>query len=256
MIDNSLIKLSETLADTAAEVIMRYFRGTFDIDAKHDASPVTIADKEAEVAMRSIIEDTQPEHGIIGEEMGNINPDAEYVWVLDPIDGTQSFVTGKPVFGTLIALMQNGIPILGVMNFPALNERWIGIKGRRTTFNGNKVTVRSCKDISKAWLYATSPQMFEGNDFLAFEKLRKASWRAVYGAECLAYGLVANGWVDIVCEGTMQLYDYAPMVPIIEGAGGIISDWSNNPLGIGGNGTVLAAGDKAMHAIALEILAQ
>jgi len=256
MIDKSIIKLAETLADTSSEVIMRYFRGKFKIDAKSDTSPVTIADKEAELAMRSIIQDAQPDHGIIGEEMGSLNPEAEYVWVLDPIDGTQSFVTGKPVFGSLIALMRDGKPILGVMNIPALNERWVGIEGRTTTFNGNKVNVRSCKDISKAWLYATSPQMFEGNDFVAFEKLRKASWRSVYGAECMAYGLLANGWVDIVCEGTMQLYDYAPMVPIIEGAGGIISDWSANPLDIRGNGTVLAAGDKAIHALALEILAQ
>ena len=256
MIDISLKKLAETLADAAAEVIMKYFRGTFNIDAKSDASPVTIADKEAELVMRSIITDARPDHGIIGEEMGSLNPEAEYVWVLDPIDGTQSFVTGKPVFGSLIALMRDGKPILGVMNIPALNERWVGIEGRTTTFNGNKVNVRSCKDISKAWLYATSPQMFEGNDFVAFEKLRKASWRSVYGAECMAYGLLANGWVDIVCEGTMQLYDYAPMVPIIEGAGGIISDWSANPLDIRGNGTVLAAGDKAIHALALEILAQ
>ena len=256
MIDSSLIKLAEILADTAADEIMKYFRGTFDIDAKSDASPVTIADKAAEAAMRLVIEDAQPEHGIIGEEMGNLKPDAEYVWVLDPIDGTQSFVTGKPLFGTLIALMRNGTPILGVMNIPALNERWIGVEGRPTTFNGDKVSVRTCEDISKAWIYATSPQMFEDNDFIAFEKLRKASWRSVYGAECMAYGLLANGWVDIVCEGTMQLYDYAPMVPIIEGAGGIISDWSANPLGIGGDGTVLAAGDKTIHTLALEILAR
>jgi inositol-phosphate phosphatase/L-galactose 1-phosphate phosphatase/histidinol-phosphatase len=190
--------------------------------------------------MRLVIEDVQPEHGIIGEEMGNLKPDAEYVWVLDPIDGTQSFVTGKPLFGTLIALMRNGTPILGVMNIPALNERWIGVEGRPTTFNGNKVSVRTCENISKAWIYATSPQMFEDNDFIAFEKLRKASWRSVYGAECMAYGLLANGWVDIVCEG----------------AGGIISDWSANPLGIGGDGTVLAAGDKTIHTLALEILAR
>jgi inositol-phosphate phosphatase/L-galactose 1-phosphate phosphatase/histidinol-phosphatase len=256
MIDSSLIKLAEKLADTAAKVVMKYFRGTFNIDAKSDDSPVTIADKAAEAAMRSVIEDEQPEHGIIGEEMGNLNPEAEYVWVLDPIDGTQSFVTGKPVFGTLIALMRNGKPILGVMDIPALKERWIGAQGQPTTFNGDKVKVRTCKDISKAWIYATSPQMFKDIDFLAFEKLRKASWRSVYGAECMAYGLLANGWVDIVCEGTMELHDYAPMVPIIEGAGGVISDWSANPLGISGDGTVLAAGDKAIHAQALKILAR
>jgi len=158
------------------------------------------------------------------------------------------------VFGTLIALLRDGRPILGVLDIPALNERWVGVQGRPTTFNGEPVSVRACGDVAKAWLYATSPQMFEDADFPAFERLRKASWRAVYGAECMAYGLLANGWVDIVCEGTMELYDFAPMVPIIEGAGGVISDWSGKPLGAGGDGTVLATGDEALHARALELL--
>lgn len=254
--EDSLIALAETLADTAAEVVLKYFRGPLDIDAKPDASPVTIADKQAEAAMRRVIEEARPEHGIIGEEMEDRAPDAEYIWVLDPIDGTQSFVTGKPVFGTLIGLLRNGEPVLGVMDIPALKERWVGARGRLTTFNGDNVTVRACGDVSRAWLYATSPHMFEDADFPAFERLRKASWRAIYGAECLAYGLLANGWVDIVCEGTMDLHDYAPMVPIIEGAGGVISDWSGQPLGVGGDGTVLATGDKAVHSAAVELLAR
>jgi inositol-phosphate phosphatase/L-galactose 1-phosphate phosphatase/histidinol-phosphatase len=254
--DDALIALAENLADTAAEVVMKYFRGPFDIIAKPDASPVTIADREAEAAMRAVLKAAQPGHGIIGEEMDDTNPDAEYVWVLDPIDGTQSFVTGKPVFGTLIALLRDGKPILGVLDIPALNERWVGAEGRPTTFNGEQVSVRACGDVAKAWLYATSPQMFEDADFPAFERLRKASWRAVYGAECMAYGLLASGWVDIVCEGTMELYDFAPMVPIIEGAGGVISDWSGQPLGAGGDGTVLATGDEALHAAALELLSR
>jgi len=254
--DDSLIALAEQLADTAAPVVMKYFRGPLDIDAKPDASPVTIADKDAEAAMRAVIEDAQPEHGIIGEEMEDRTPDAEYVWVLDPIDGTQSFVTGKPVFGTLIGLLRNGEPILGVMDIPALKERWVGARGRPTTFNGERVSVRPCGDVSKAWLYATSPHMFEDADFPAFERLRKASWRAIYGAECLAYGLLANGWVDIVCEGAMDLHDFAPMVSIIEGAGGVISDWQGRPLGPNGDGdgTVLATGNKDLHTAALELL--
>ncbi|MBC8337266.1 MAG: histidinol-phosphatase [Alphaproteobacteria bacterium] len=256
--DDGLIALAETLADTAAGVVLKYFRGDFDIVAKPDASPVTIADKEAEAAMRAVIEDAQPDHGIVGEEMDDKNPDAEYVWVLDPVDGTQSFVTGKPVFGTLIALMRNKTPILGVMDIPALKERWVGVQGRPTTFNGEPVSVRACDDVAKAWIYATSPQMFGDENFPAFERLRKASWRAVYGAECMAYGLLANGWVDIVCEGTMDLHDFAPMVPIIEGAGGVISDWQGRPLGPygDGDGTVLACGDRALHARAMELLSR
>jgi len=258
--DQSLIapavKLAETLADAARDVAMSYFRQPLDIDAKPDDSPVTIADKQAEDAMRALIADAYPDHGIIGEERDNKNEDAEYVWVLDPIDGTQSFVTGKPLFGALIGLLARGRPVLGVIDMPALGERWLGAAGRPTTFNGDPVTVRACPDIGKAWLYATSPHMFEDADFPAFERLRKASWRAIYGAECMAYGLLANGLVDIVCEGTMDLHDYAPMVPIVEGAGGVITDWRGQALGIGGDGTVLAAGDAVCHAAALELLAR
>ena len=138
---------------------------------------------------------------------------------------------------------------------PALGERWIGAQGRPTTFNGEGTRVRACEDLSQAWLYATSPQMFEDADFPAFERLRKATRRTVYGAECQAYGLLASGWVDIVCEGTMELYDCATMVPIVEGAGGVITDWKGQALGSGGDGTVLAAGDARIHARALELLA-
>lgn len=253
--DGGFLDLADKLADAAAGVAMQYFRTPMDIDAKPDASPVTIADKQAEDAMRALIEEAYPDHGIIGEERDNKNETAEYVWVLDPIDGTQSFVTGKPVFGTLIGLLKNAKPILGVMDMPALKERWTGAAGQPTMFNGAPVQVRKCDDVAKAWLYATSPHMFEDADFPAFERLRKASWRAIYGAECLAYGLLANGTVDIVCEGTMDLHDYAPMVSIIEGAGGVITDWQGRSLGMDGDGTVLACGDAACHAEALALLA-
>jgi len=255
-LNNDFLALADKLADAAGTVSMRYFRTPIAIDAKPDASPVTIADKKAEDAMRALIEDAFPDHGIIGEELGNKNESAQYIWVLDPIDGTQSFVTGKPVFGTLIGLLKDGKPVLGVMDMPALKERWAGAVGLPTTFNGDAVKVRACGNVAKAWLYATSPHMFGDADFPAFEKLRKASWRAVYGAECMAYGLLANGLVDIVCEGTMDLHDYAPMVPIIEGAGGVITDWRGEALGMDGDGTVLAAGDAAVHAEALALLAR
>ena len=255
---SAFIGLAERLAEAARTVVMSHFRKPLAIDAKPDQSPVTIADKDAEAAMRGLIEDAYPDHGIIGEEFPDARTDAEYVWVLDPIDGTQSFVTGKPLFGTLIALMQNGRPVLGVMDMPALGDRWIGVNGQPTTFNGKPVTVRACESVDKAWLYTTSPHMFLDADFPAYERLRKVSWRTVYGAECMAYGLLANGLVDIVCEGTMELYDYAPMIPIIEGAGGVITDWNGNDLcadlGDGDDGTMLAAGDKDIHAAAIKLL--
>ena len=252
---DTFVELAERVADAAGAITMKYFRVPMDIGTKPDQSPVTIADGEAESVMRGLIEEAFPGHGIIGEEMANAREDAEFVWVLDPIDGTQSFVTGKPLFGTLIALLNQGRPVVGVIDMPALGERWVGRQGGPTTFNGKPVQARACGDLAQAWLYATSPQMFEDADFPAFERLRKQARRTVYGAECMAYGLLANGTVDLVCEGTMKLYDYAAVVPIVKGAGGVITDWRGRALGLEGDGTVLAAGDRALHAAALEVLA-
>jgi len=253
--DDACVTLAGRLADAAGRVAMRHFRKPIAVTAKPDASPLTAADREAEAAMRALIEQAFPADGIVGEEMEPRNLGADRVWVLDPIDGTQSFVTGKPLFGALIALMERGRPVLGVMDMPAIKERWLGVAGRPTAFNGKPVRVRGCGSLADAWLYATSPQMFEERDVPAFERLRKRTRRAVYGAECMAYGLLANGTVDLVCEGTMKLYDYAPMVPIVEGAGGVITDWRGRPLGPKGDGTVLAAGDARLHAAALQVLA-
>ncbi len=247
--------LAGRLADAAAAIVMKYFRQDLAVDQKTDQSPVTGADREAEAAMRAIIRDTFPDHGIYGEEHGKDRIDAEYVWVLDPIDGTQSFVTGKPLFGTLVALTRRGVPVLGVMDAPALKERWVGIAGRPTTFNGAPVRVRGCAELGHAWLYATSPQMFPGGDFDAFERLRARVRRAVYGAECYAYGLLASGHVDLVAEATMQPYDFLALAPIVTGAGGVIPDWRGETLNLGSGGRVLAAGDARIHAAALEVLA-
>jgi inositol-phosphate phosphatase/L-galactose 1-phosphate phosphatase/histidinol-phosphatase len=250
---DGFLALAEKLADTAAPIVMKSFRRDVVAETKEDRSPVTVADRDAEAAMRALIEAAYPNHGILGEEMGEKNTGAEFVWVLDPIDGTQSFVTGKPLFGTLIALARDGVPVLGVMDAPALGERWVGCQGRVSTFNGEEVSVRPCAGLDQAWLYATSPQMFEG-DFDAFERLRKRTHRTLYGAECIAYGLLTNGYLDLVCEATMKPYDYAALVPVVTGAGGIISDWSGAALTLESDGRVLAAGDADTHALALAVL--
>jgi len=254
------LALARKLADAAAPITLRYFRGGLsgiEIDAKDDLSPVTAADREAEQMMRGLIEAAFPGHGIHGEELGKTRTDADYVWYLDPIDGTQSFVTGKPLFGTLIGLAWKGTPVLGVMDIPALGERWTGAAGHQTTFNGTPVWARACTVLSQAWLYATSPQMFPEGDFAAFEALRKQCRRAVYGAECYAYGLLVNGNVDVVCESTMQPYDFAALVPIVAGAGGIITGWRGEGLTVPETeGRVLAAGDRHVHQAALKILKQ
>jgi len=250
----SLAGFAETLAEAAAEVSLKYFRTPVAADAKADLSPVTIADRETETRLREMIEAAYPEHGIFGEEHGSVRTNAEYVWVLDPIDGTQSFVTGKPLFGTLIGLLHQEKAVMGVMDMPALRERWVGIDGRPTTFNGEALRSRECADLGQAWLYSTSPQMFTGTHFPRFEALRHATRRTVYGAECQAYGLLANGWVDVVCEDTMGPYDYVALAPIVEGAGGVMTDWSGRPLNLDGDGTVLAVGDPSLHGAVMDIL--
>ena len=248
-------ELAERLADAARPITLAHFRAGVAYDVKADTSPVTVADREAETVMREMIGAAFPAHGILGEEHGAEHLDASYVWVLDPIDGTKSFVTGKPLFGTLIALLRDGRPIIGVIDMPALNERWVGVEGRPTLFGGRQVRVRACDDLGHAWLYATSPQMFGASDAVAFERLRSSCYAAVWGADLYAYGLLASGRVDLVCEGSLQPYDYCALVPVIEGAGGIITDWQGAPLGLASDGRALAAGDAMLHAVARNVLA-
>jgi len=247
--------LAEKLADCARASVLSYFRKPLEIDTKKDESPVTIADRETEKAMRALIEDTFPDHGILGEEFGAVRTDAEYVWTLDPIDGTKSFITGSPLFGTLIALLKEGKPVIGIIDMPALTERWIGCTGHPTTFNGQNVRVRPCANINDAWLYATSPHMFKEGDFQAFEEVRKQSHCTLYGTDCYAYGLLANGACDLVIEATMGVYDFCALVPVVTGAGGTMTDWLGRPLGLASDGRVIAAGDKAIAEAAMALLA-
>jgi inositol-phosphate phosphatase / L-galactose 1-phosphate phosphatase / histidinol-phosphatase len=255
-VPTSYIELAGKLADIAGPIVARYFRSDLTIADKADASPVTAADREAEAAIRAVLEAECPDHGILGEEHGAENLEAEYVWVLDPIDGTKAFVTGKPLFGTLIALCQNGVPVLGVIDQPILKERWLGATGHPTTYNGEPVSTRACSDLSEAWLYATSPAMFKGADEAAFNRLADSVKFPLYGADCYAYGLLASGFTDIVCEATMQPYDYCALVPVVEGAGGKMSDWAGKPLTLNADGRVLALGDATLQQAALDQLSR
>ena len=251
---HALAAFADELAEAARAVTTKYFRTDVDADVKADASPVTIADQETEALIREKIEATYPDHGIYGEEYGAVRTNAEFVWVLDPIDGTKSFITGKPMFGTLIGLLHAGRAVVGVIDMPALGERWIGKSGAATMFNGTPVRARACPDLANAWMYVTSPQMFKGPQVPRFEALRDASRYTLYGGDCEGYGLVASGWADVVCEASMSPYDYIAIVPVVEGAGGTMSDWSGRPLGLEGDGSVLAVGDPALHGQVLEIL--
>ncbi|XP_061363010.1 bifunctional phosphatase IMPL2, chloroplastic [Gastrolobium bilobum] len=260
---NRFAEVGNRVADAAGEVIRKYFRNKLDILDKHDLSPVTIADQSAEEAMVSIIQDNFPSHAIYGEENGwkCKEKSADYVWVLDPIDGTKSFITGKPLFGTLIALLQNGSPILGIIDQPVLRERWIGITGKRTTLNGLEVSTRTCADLSQSYLYTTSPHLFSGDAEEAFIRVRSKVKTPLYGCDCYAYALLSSGFVDLVVESGLKPYDFLALIPVIEGAGGIITDWKGHqlswqasPLSIATSFNVVAAGDRQIHQQALDLL--
>lgn len=215
---------------------------------------MTAADRAAEEAMREVIERRFPTHGIIGEEFGRVREDAEFVWVLDPIDGTKSFISGVPLFGTLIALTRAGRPILGVIDQPISRERWLGAAGRPSTLNGTPIHCRECPGLAAATLFATTPEMFCGPDAGGFGRVSAAVKLTRFGADCYAYGLLAAGFIDLVLEASLKPYDFCAAVPIVEGAGGVATDWRGAALGLGSDGRVLFAGDRCTHEAALAIL--
>lgn len=247
MVGDSDIALAHALADAAGAAIRPYFRGEIGLESKTDASPVTLADRASEAAMRRLLTAERPRDGIIGEEYGAEREDASRVWVLDPIDGTTSFVAGRPIFGTLIALTIDGWPVLGVIDQCIGGERWIGAAGKPTLFNGKRARTRACRELSDAVLATTSPHAFdshEGEHFLSLAS-RVATRRIVYGGDCYNYGLVASGHVDLVVEAGLKLHDFAALSPIVEGAGGTMCDWEGNPLNAESDGRVIALGDAA-----------
>lgn len=249
------LALAVELADAAGAAIRPHFRQKLQVDDKPDLSPVTVADRAAEAAMRRLINARFPTHGIIGEEYGSERDDAEFVWVLDPIDGTKSFISGVPLFGTLIALAQAGRPVVGIIDQPISHERWTGCAGQPTSFNGSPVRSRACAALAAATVFSTSPDMFTGADAAAHARIAKAVKLQRWGADCYAYGLLASGFIDIVIEASLKTYDFAAMLPIVEGAGGVATDWQGQPLTLSSDGRVLAAGDCRVHQQALALLA-
>lgn len=250
------VSFANRLADAAGAAIRQYWRRQFDVQVKDDSSPVTAADRAAEIAMRELIDRERPDDGIHGEEFGKDRPDAKRQWVLDPIDGTTSFMVGRPIFGTLIALLEDGWPVLGVIDQPVAKERWVGRAGRGTMFNGDPVESRACRELSKAVLATTSPNMFsndEGHRFMALAG-QVDHKRMVYGGDCYNYALLACGNLDIVVEADLKLHDFAALVPVVEGAGGLMTDWAGDPLHANSAGDVIALGDPARLEDVLEVL--
>ncbi|MEG3145601.1 histidinol-phosphatase [Sphingomonas sp. RT2P30] len=243
------------LADAAGAAIRPYFRAPHGLETKADASPVTLADREAEAAMRRLIEARFPEDAIIGEEYGVREGTSGRAWVLDPIDGTRAFITGRPIFGTLIALVAEGWPVLGVIDQPILGERWLGSIGKPTTLNGNPAATRACRELKDALLATTSPALFGDDQLHAFEHLDGAVRSTVLGGDCYNYACVASGWLDVVVEAGLKIHDFAALVPVVEGAGGRMCDWQGDPLTADSIGEVIAAGDPARIEDVLEALA-
>ncbi|MDO9709042.1 histidinol-phosphatase [Paracraurococcus lichenis] len=251
------VEAAEAAAEAAGQVIRPLFRSALLVEAKGDASPVTEADRKAELAMRDLLRRRFPDHGIWGEEFGPERQEAEYLWVLDPIDGTRAFVTGRPLFGTLIGLLHRGRPVLGVIDQPGIGERWIGLAGERTRFRsplGGAPGCRPCARLAEAELSCTSPDMFEPKDRPGFERLRAAARRVTWGGDCYGYGLLALGLVDVVAECTMKPWDWAALVPVLEGAGGRVTGWEGETLTLESDGRVLAVGDPALLAEAVDLL--
>lgn len=238
----ALIPFAKQLADASAEVIRHWFRAGYEVELKEDQSPVTIADRSAEARMRSMIQREFPHHGIQGEEYGCLNPDAEYQWVLDPIDGTKAFVSGSYLFGTLIALLKNGQPILGVINHPLLNDFLVG-DGRQTWLNGRVVRVRPCKRLADAILTGGPYwNVYKYQNGPAFSAVSQRVQRYNNWGDCHGYYLVATGGADIMADPILEVWDLMALIPVIEGAGGRITDWQGNDA-VSGRSAIATAGE-------------
>ena len=251
---DEFISFANILADESAKVIMEYFRQTLTIEKKNDDTPVTIADKKSELKIRELINKSYPSHGILAEEFDNTNLDSEYIWVIDPIDGTRSFIAGHKDFGTLIALLYKKKPVLGIINCPAHSERWVGIENQITTLNGKKIKTSQKKSIEDCYTITTGLYLEDEIFRNAFENIIKKSKDYILRGDCYMYGMLSSGLVDIVFEDTLKAHDYMALVPVIQGAGGVISDKFNNPITLDSDGSVLATANSLIHKQAINII--
>ena len=249
----------DQLAGVAGETILPFFRTALSVSDKGGPGafdPVTAADHAAETAMRAMIRRQFPDHGIVGEEYGAERAEAEYVWFLDPIDGTKSFICGMPAWGTLIALTRLGVPVFGLMDQPFTRERFSGDGGAahyRGPAGKRDLRVRPCNSLAEAALFTTSPRLMNGADRQAFGRVEEAALLSRYGGDCYAYCMLAAGHIDLVIETELKPHDVLALVPIITGAGGVVTTWENGPPHAGGR--IIAAGDRRVHAAALALLA-
>ncbi len=249
------LSFANILADASGEILRHYFGTPFTVEQKADQSPVTKVDIEVEQRIRSLIGEKFPEHGVIGEEFHNIDSDCPYQWVIDPIDGTRSFIAGYPIFTTLIALLHEKRPVLGIINQPILGERWSGIKGKPTLLNNKPLPpLKGAPALAKAGIASTSTGYFSTEQEKKFAKLKAACQSGVLGGDAYAYAMLASGRLDIVVDAGMKPYDFCALAPVIEGVGGIITDWTGSPISLTSDGSVIAASNTKLHGEAIRIL--
>ncbi len=252
---STITDLALALTHISRPIIHRWFRKRPDITRKSDESPVTVADKEVEQALRAAIISHFPTHNIIGEEDGTALSGHDFTWVIDPIDGTRAFSTGNPMFGTLVAVLYQNAPIIGVIDIPTQHQTWLGATGMPTTLNGKVTTVSGQDDLSLARLATTSGHAL-GVDYPRFEHLSQQTMVTGFGGDCANYAHLASGWNDMVAESQLQAYDIMAAVPVITGAGGVISQWNGRPITLDKyDGTALASASTKLHDKAIRHLA-
>jgi myo-inositol-1(or 4)-monophosphatase len=239
--------------DSASQIALQYFRQPVSFEVKSDDSPVTIADREIEQVIRNLIDERFPEHAIYGEEQGQTSGQGG-TWVIDPIDGTKSFLLGNPLFGCLLGFVEDGIVQAGGLSMPALKETWVADRSGPTTRNDISCHTSQCQDLATASLLTSSPDFFDREEYGAFETLSKQIQYRRFGGDCYTYAMLAGGWVDLVVESALFPFDYLPLVPIVEQAGGVISDWQGNSLGLSSASQVIAAATPQLHEAALKFL--
>jgi myo-inositol-1(or 4)-monophosphatase len=249
-----LVRFASSVADEARQTSLRYFRAGPELSIKADGSPVTVADRETERVIRELLSRSYPRHAILGEEHGWTASDQPYTWVVDPIDGTKSYLAGVPTFGMLLALLYDGAPLLGIVDIPALDERWCGVVGQPTTMNGQPVKTSSCTAVAQAVLTIISPDKLEGDERPAVERLGRMARVRRYSSDGYSHPLLASGYLDMVVAVGQGPFDYLSVVPVVEGAGGCITDWGGKPLGLDSDGRILVTATPALHREALRIL--
>ena len=244
---NEFVNFANLLADLATKTSMMYFRKNINIENKEDESPVTIADKETEEIIRDNIRKTFPDHGILGEEYESENLESEFIWVIDPIDGTRSYIAGHKDFGNLISLLHKNQPIIGIINCPAHNERWIGIQNTKTTCNGKNVNTSKIEKLEDAYLFSSGIYFYEESFRKGFENIKEKTKFFKLGGDCYMYGMLSSGLIDIVIEDTLKAHDYMALINVIEGAGGKITDKLGNPITLNSDGSLIASSSSLLH---------